>query len=201
MRAVGIFVKAPVPGRVKRRLAADIGPSSAAEVYWRLGRQVVGSTVGAGHRTTVWFTPEREGRFVREWLEGLGRVAFRAQRGAGLGARLTHAFAAEFATGARRVVIVGSDCPGVDRRMIRGAFTALGEHDLVLGPALDGGYYLIGLTAPRPALFRAIRWSTAAVAVQTRARARALGLSCHLLKPLRDVDTVRDAHLLGLLNS
>ena len=203
MRALGIFVKAPIPGRVKTRLAEDIGPSGAAEVYWRLGRQVVGSTTGAGHRTTVWFTPPGEAAFVREWLDGAGggRVAFRPQVGASLGDRLAHAFAREFTEGAQRVVLIGSDCPGADRRIVADAFRALGGHDVVLGPALDGGFYLIGLTAPQPALFRGVSWSTAAVAVQTRTRARALGLSCHVLRPLRDVDTALDARVLGLLES
>ncbi len=199
-RALGIFVKAPIPGRVKTRLAEDIGPSGAADVYWRLGRHVVRSAAGAGYRTTVWFTPARDARFVHQWLDGVGgrRVAFRPQVGASLGARLVTAFADEFAGGARRVVIIGSDCPGVDRRLVRAAFAALGRRDVVLGPARDGGYYLIGLAAPQPALFRGVAWSTATVAVETRARARALGLSCHLLRPLRDVDTARDARLLGL---
>src|SRR5207244_2443672 len=84
-------------------------------------------------------------------------------------------------------------CPGVDGRLVRAAFTALGRRDVVLGPARDGGYYLIGLAAPEPALFRGIAWSTAVVAVETRARARALGLSCHLLRRLRDVAPARDA--------
>ncbi|HEX9282550.1 MAG TPA: TIGR04282 family arsenosugar biosynthesis glycosyltransferase [Gemmatimonadales bacterium] len=200
MRALGIFVKAPIPGRVKTRLAEDIGPSGAADVYWRLGRQVVGSATSRGHRTTVWFTPLNEAPFVREWLDGVGRVAFRPQVGASLGDRLRHAFAREFAEGAQRVVVIGSDCPGVNRRVVAEAFTALGGHDVVLGPALDGGYYLIGLATPQPALFRGIAWSTAAVGVQTRTRAGELGLSCHVLGPLRDVDTARDARVLGLLN-
>lgn len=198
-RVLGIFVKAPIPGRVKTRLAQDIGPSGAAEVYWRLGRHVVRSTAGSGYRTTVWFTPAGAASLVRQWLRGVaGRhVTLRPQVGASLGARLVTAFAGEFAAGARRVVIIGSDCPGVDGRLVRAAFAALGRHDVVLGPARDGGYYLIGLAAPRPALFRGIAWSTPVVAVETRARARALGLSCHLLRRLRDVDTARDARLLG----
>jgi uncharacterized protein len=200
-QVLGIFVKAPIPGRVKTRLAEHIGPSGAADVYWRLGRHVVRSAAGSGYRTTVWFTPRREAAFVRKWLAGVARggVAFHPQVGASLGARLVTAFADEFADGARRVVMIGSDCPGVDRRLVREAFAALGERDVVLGPARDGGYYLIGLAAPRPALFRGIPWSTAAVAVETRVRARALGLSCRLLRALRDVDTARDARLVGLL--
>src|SRR5919198_2561404 len=200
MRALGIFVKAPIPGRVKTRLAEDIGPSGAAEVYWRIGRQVVSGTTGSGYQTTVWFTPAAEGAFVREWLDGAGggRVAFRPQAGADLGDRLANAFVSEFAAGARRVVMIGSDCPGVNRGIIQQAFNALGAHDVVLGPALDGGYYLIGLAAPQPGLFRGIAWSTAAVARQTRARAAGMGLTCRLVRPLRDVDTGRDARVLGL---
>jgi rSAM/selenodomain-associated transferase 1 len=198
VRALGIFVKAPIPGRVKTRLAEDIGPSGAAEVYWRLGRQIVAATAGSGYQTTVWFTPAAEGAFVREWLDGVGRVAFRPQVGANLGDRLASAFVSEFAAGARRVVMIGSDCPGVNRGIIQEAFNALGAHDVVLGPALDGGYYLIGLAAPQPGLFRGVAWSTAGVARQTRARAAALGLSCRVLRPLRDVDTARDARVLGL---
>lgn len=199
VRALGVFAKAPVPGRVKTRLAADVGPSAAAELYWQMGRRVVAATVGSGHRTTVWFTPPTEEAFVRQWLDGVGRLDLRAQVGPSLGARLAHAFGCHFAEGARRVVIIGTDCPGVDRRVVNAGFTALATHDFVLGPALDGGYYLVGLRAPHPSLFQGIAWSSAAVAAQTRTRARALGLSCKLLRPLRDVDTARDARTLGLL--
>jgi rSAM/selenodomain-associated transferase 1 len=184
---------------VKTRLADDVGPSAAAEIYWQMGLKIVAATVGSGHRTVVWFSPAEEATYVREWLDGVARLEFRLQVGLNLGARLIHAFGCHFADGAGRVVIIGTDCPGVDRRLINQAFTALGEHDVVIGTALDGGYYLIGLAAPQPALFRSIPWSTPAVAAQTRTRAHALGLSCHLLRPLRDVDTARDARALGLL--
>jgi uncharacterized protein len=200
VQALGIFVKAPTPGRVKTRLAGELGPRGAAEVYRRIGKQVVTSTVGPGYQTTVWFTPRSEGRLVRKWLDSVEMVIFRPQVGTGLGARLTAAFAREFGAGARRVVMIGSDCPGVDGRVVREAFSALSDRDLVLGPALDGGYYLIGLTAPAPGLFRRIPWSTDAVASQTLARASALGLSHQALSPLRDVDTARDARAWGLLN-
>lgn len=201
VRALGIFTKAPIPGRVKTRLAEDIGPSAAAEIYWQIGRKVVVATAGAGPRTTVWFTPAREGTFVREWLNGVGRLEFRPQVRGNLGVRLASAFARHFAKGATRAVIIGTDCPGVNRRLVLEAFTALRAYDMVLGPAVDGGYYLLGLREPQPALFRGIPWSTGAVAAQTRARAQGLGLSCYLLRPLRDVDTAQDARSLGFLNS
>jgi len=135
---------------------------------------------------------------VRAWLDGLGAAAFRPQAGGNLGTRLAYAFGHAFAAGDDAVVIIGTDAPGVNRRIVTAAFRALRAHDLVLGPSLDGGYYLIGLSSPQPALFREIPWSTGAVLRATQTRARALGLRATVLGPLRDVDTARDARALGL---
>lgn len=205
MRALGILAQAPVPGRVKARLAAEVGPSAAAEVYWQIGRRVIAAVATPGHRTTVWYAPAGEAAFIREWLDGVGRVELRPQPSGTLGARLAFAFARHFHDGAARrgggVVIVGSDCPGVDRRVVSEGFTALTRCDLVMGPTLDGGYYLLGLREPAPELFHQVRWGTGAVAAQTRARAATLGLRVQLLRPLRDVDTAQDARALGLLTT
>jgi glycosyltransferase A (GT-A) superfamily protein (DUF2064 family) len=97
------------------------------------------------------------------------------------------------------VVIVSTDCPGVDRRGVLDALGQLAAADVVMGPTLDGGYYLLGLRAPQPLLFQNVAWAAGAVAAQTRARAQALGLRLRTLRPLRDVDTARDARLVGLL--
>jgi rSAM/selenodomain-associated transferase 1 len=196
--SLGIFAKAPIAWRVKTRLARDIGAAAATALYRRLGRQVVAGTVDARYRTTVWFTPASRGDAVRAWLDGLGAAAFYPQAGGNLGTRLVHAFGHSFADGNDAVVIIGTDAPGVNRRTVMAAFRALRAHDLVLGPSLDGGYYLIGLSAPHPALFRSIPWSTKDVLRATQAQAQALGLTCRLLAPLRDVDSVADARALGL---
>lgn len=198
-RSLGVFAKAPVPGEVKTRLARDVGPEAAAALYRRLGRQVVGRVVGPDYRTVVWFTPRAREAAVRDWLDGLGVAAYSPQAGGNLGTRLAHAFGRSFAAGESAVVIIGTDAPGVNRHIVAAAFRALRANDLVLGPSLDGGYFLIGLSAPQPALFRAIPWSTAAVLRTTTARARELGLSLRLLSPLRDVDRAEDARILGLL--
>jgi len=198
-RSLAVFARAPVVGRVKTRLAREIGAREAAALYQRLGRRVVAASVGPGYRTIVWFTPSTARTAVRVWLEGLGVSDFRAQTDGGLGTRLVHAFGRLFGEGDGAVVVIGTDCPGVDRRRVAAAFAALRSYDVVLGPARDGGYYLVGLRAPEPALFRAIPWSTHDVTRATRARAGALGLSCRLLAPLRDVDTAGDARALGLL--
>jgi rSAM/selenodomain-associated transferase 1 len=199
-RSLGVFAKAPVPGQVKTRLAREIGPGAAADLYRRLGRQIVSAAVGPGYRTVVWFTPPSRRAVVREWLDGLGVAAFYPQRGGNLGTRLVHAFGHAFAAGDGVVVMIGTDAPGVNRHTVAAAFRALRACDLVLGPSLDGGYYLVGLSAPHPALFRAIPWSTAGVLRATEARARELGLTRRLLTPLRDVDRARDARALGLLS-
>ncbi|MGH7547611.1 MAG: TIGR04282 family arsenosugar biosynthesis glycosyltransferase [Gemmatimonadales bacterium] len=196
---VAVFVKAPVAGRVKTRLAAEIGVHDAAELYRRLGRQVVAACVGRGHDTVVWFAPGGAHRAVRDWLKGLSIAAFQAQVSGALGTRLAAPFRQHFREGARRVIVIGSDCPGVDARLVSQAVAAIDQHDLVIGPANDGGYYLIGLRAPVPQLFRGIAWSTEAVLEQTLARARQLELSAALLPTLRDVDTASDARAVGIL--
>lgn len=199
MRALGILATAPIPGQVKRRLAEEVGPSTAAEVYWQCGRRVVAASAGSGYRTIVWYRPAHEAAHVREWLEGLDRVELRPQTSGNLGSRLAAAFGRHFAEGADRVVLIGTDCPGVDQRLVTEAFTALGTADVVLGPTLDGGYYLIGLREPQPGLFQDISWGSSVTLAQTRARARALKLDFRLLPPLRDVDTAQDARAWGLL--
>src|SRR2546426_12766417 len=101
-----------------------------------MGRRVVAATVGSGHRTTVWFTPPTEEAFVRQWLDGGGRLDLRAPVGPSLGARLAHAFGCHFAEGARRVVIIRPDCPRVDPRVVNARLPAPAPHDFLLGPAL-----------------------------------------------------------------
>lgn len=196
---LGVFVKAPAPGRVKTRLAAAVGVHRAAEIYRDLGRRIVSACVGAGHQTVVWFAPADAGRAVRNWMQGLSVAAYRAQIPGALGARLNAAFGKHFHEGACRVIIIGSDCPGVDAALVSRALAGLREHDLILGPAHDGGYYLIGLRAPAPQLFRGISWSTETVLAQTLAQARQLALSPVLLPTLRDVDTAHDARAAGIL--
>jgi rSAM/selenodomain-associated transferase 1 len=169
---LGVFVKAPAPGSVKTRLAAEVGVHRATKLYRDLGRRVVSVCAGTDHDTVVWFAPAEARPAVRDWLQGLRVAAFRAQVPGSLGARLAAAFLRHFYEGARRVILIGSDCPGVDAGLVSRALAALAEHDLVLGPTHDGGYYLIGLRAPVPQLFRGIAWSTDAVLGQTLARAR-----------------------------
>jgi hypothetical protein len=200
--ALAIFVKAPESGKVKTRLAEALGAESAAALYQWVGRRVVAQcvAVGPGYGTYVWFTPAGSEATVRSWLGVPGVSGFACQPSGGLGARMAAAFATHFAEGAGRVVLIGSDCPGVDRSVVGRAFQALERRDMVVGPARDGGFYLLGLgAAAAPALFRQVQWSTDGVLRQVMLNAARLGLSAVMLDELRDLDTLEDARALGLL--
>lgn len=199
MHALGIFVQAPIAGRVKRRLAADVGPSTAAEVAWQLGRRAVGAVLGPGYRTVVWYAPASEAAFVKEWLGDLGRCELRPQGGGTHGQRLADAFARLFREGAERVVLLRTEAPGVTRRTVLEAFAALAAADVVLGPTQGGRYYLLGTRGPQPRLLAGVAWPAEGAVAQLRARAGALGLTLRVLRPLREVITARDARLVGLL--
>ena len=186
-----IFVKEPRPGAVKTRLAAAVGPELAARLYRALAEIVLESTapVPGEYERLVFFDPPDARLAVREWLPG---VPLRAQGGGELGERLAAAFGRAFARSAKRVAIVGTDAPGLTRATVLRAFGALDEADIVLGPAEDGGYYLIALREPQPELLRGIDWSTPRVLGQTLERAASVRLTVRHLEPQRDVDTLAD---------
>ena len=120
------------------------------------------------------------------------------QRGKDLGEKMWDAAATAFRRGARRVVIVGADCPSLSAGMVRRAFLELSTGaSVVFGPSADGGYYLVGLACPDERLFRKFTWSTPTVLLDTVARCRALSIPFSFLPPERDVDTGEDLHALG----
>ena len=184
-----IFLKAPRPGTVKTRLAQTAGAEKACAIY----REMVGTVLDRLRPirdAQLCFAPDEAGPEIAPWLREDWTA--RPQGGGDLGARLQRAFESAFASGAERVVIVGSDCPAVKAADIRTAWKELKSHDLVVGPAVDGGYWLIGLRAPQPELFREIAWSSEQVLGQTLQRARTLGLRIQLLRILTDIDTEED---------
>jgi len=186
-----VFVKEPRPGSAKTRLIPALGADAAAELYRRLAEEEIRRTVPRDdeYQRLFFFTPAQARSAMEAWLPGETLVV---QEGRDLGARMAGAFAEAFARGARRVAIIGSDAPWVSRGVVGEAFRSLDDHDLVLGPASDGGYYLLALDRPRPGLFQGIAWSTPSVLAATLERAGVLGLTVRLLGALPDIDTLDD---------
>ncbi len=195
-RTLGVFVRYPRPGSVKTRLAAALGAEAAAQLYRLLAERVLEATTphDREYERLVFYDPKEAGEAMRAWLPA-GRL--RHQAAGDLGARLADAFARSFARGASRVAIVGSDVPSLTRGHVRAAFDALERSDVVLGPAHDGGYYLVALREPQPRLFAGVAWSTPGVLAQTQARAASLGLGVEHLAVLRDLDTLEDLRAEG----
>lgn len=192
-----IFSKAPVPGAVKTRLIPALGAEGAARLQRWLTRRTVAVACAAGYeRVELWCAPDRRHPF----FGGLARaypVVLRDQWGADLGERMLNALAHDPACGTG--VLVGSDCPDLDSVMLRAARHALTRDGaaVVLGPAMDGGYVLIGMHEPVPGLFSAMPWGTYAVLSLTRRRLEALGLATVELEPVRDLDRPEDLRLLA----
>lgn len=180
-----IFLKAPQPGRVKTRLAAGIGPEAACAAYRELVDCLVLQLRGLPG-VELRFSPDGARAEIQNWLQPTWIA--RPQGKGDLGEKLVRAFEENFADGCSRVVVIGSDCPHVQPADILAAGEALAENDVVLGPARDGGYWLIALKAPCRRLFADIRWSTPAVLSETLHRVSRLGLSVHQLRELEDVD-------------
>ncbi len=185
-----VFAKAPRPGTVKTRLASRVGYEAATDIYRRMGRLVIDQLSDARADIAVCYTPVGAEEDVRAWLgDAPGR--YWAQPDGDLGRRMKQMFDRAFEV-ADRVVVVGTDAPSVDADTIHRALEALDSADVVLGPAADGGYYLMALCAPNPALFDDIAWSTDTVLRDTAARARASGARVTYLEVESDVDTAED---------
>jgi rSAM/selenodomain-associated transferase 1 len=146
--------------------------------------------IGGIDHVQLRFAPDDAEAEIRPWLRPGWSAA--GQGGGDLGERLARSFQNAFAARARRVVIIGGDCPEVAAQDIEAAWGALARCDLVLGPAADGGYWLIGLRVMERRLFEGIAWSTRDVLQQTLDHARAAGLTVELLRELHDVDTEAD---------
>ncbi len=190
-----ILLKAPRAGSVKTRLARELGDTAAVDLYRLMVDSTLAAVRGTGWRTTIWYSPIDADREFENWL---GReFRFRPQPAGDLGARMA-AVGGGLAEGTP-VIILGGDCPGITTDLLLKAGTLLASTDVVLGPSLDGGYYLLGARTPLPELFGGIEWSTPTVAAATRDRLLALGQEWIELDVLRDVDTVADARATGLL--
>jgi rSAM/selenodomain-associated transferase 1 len=197
---LGVFAKQPVAGKAKTRLAAAIGPDMAAEVHeamlldqldlWDSDR-----VLAPGGRRVVAFAPSD----ARPWFEARVPAGFALQPQAegDLGQRMQAFFASEFEAGAEQVVVIGSDCPALDPLHVISAFIWLKLRDVVIGPATDGGYYLMGARRKVPPIFDGIDWSTPDVLSHTIDRLNRTSLGLAVLPPCYDVDRPGDLRTLA----
>jgi len=186
-----IFLKAPVPGRVKTRLAQDIGDEAAAAAYVEMARAVRDETELL-HDARIQFVYAPGGDFPDlGWLDMPDAVFWKQEEG-DLGTRLGAAFKRAFDEYGATVCAVGTDSPGLPSKRIREAFLRLDDRDVVLGPTEDGGYYLIGMSAFHPTLFNDIPWSSKETFRETLKRAQKEGLKIDELAGYFDIDSLAD---------
>ena len=190
-RTLLIFARDPRPGRVKTRLIPALGAEGAVRIYRKLLRHSLETATAAkAERVELWLDHPSEDPELLRLLDRLG-IYRRTQTGNDLGARMQHALQ-DALHEAERVVLIGSDCPAYTAAYLDAAFDALDEHDAVIGPAVDGGYVLIGLRKAAPTLFKDIAWGSEQVLATTRTRLTALRWHWHELEALRDVDVPDD---------
>lgn len=193
--ALVLFARFPEPGRVKTRLAAAIGPEIALALYSAFLSDLVRRFQNVCDQRVLACTPDSSESFEFFRTLAADRFTLWPQPEGSLGTRLADCFEThlrEF----DNVIVIGSDAPTLPAQFIAEADEALATSDCVLGPAIDGGYYLVGLQKPCPELFAGIDWDGPSVLEQTVHRVRSAGLSLHLLPPWYDVDTVEDLHAL-----
>jgi uncharacterized protein len=197
-RRVVIFTRYPEPGTTKTRLIPVLGAAGAADLHRHLTEQTVTTVMDLAREQPIDVTVCYEGGSVAKMGSWLGpHVQLFRQCEGDLGERMLAAFEESFQAGAKQVVLIGTDLPGLSGSIVERAFCELESHDAVFGPADDGGYYLVALKSLQPALFVNMTWSTDTVLSETLERAHSLGLSTALVKSLHDVDRPEDVAALG----
>lgn len=186
-----IFVKNPIAGRVKTRLAAGIGNQKALEIYLHLLEITRSVATKIDCTRHVFYSDEI---VSDEWDED--QFNKHLQQGDSLGDRMKNAFETVFTLGAKKAIIIGSDCPELTSEIIDSAFSSLDDKDVSIGPAKDGGYYLLGMKKPIPVLFEDKQWSTDSVFDDTIIDLMENRLIYERLPVLSDLDTIYDLHLL-----
>jgi uncharacterized protein len=191
-----VFTRYPIPGKTKTRLIPALGAAGAADLH----RQMTEHTLAQvrqlradGVAIEIHYAGATAERELADWLGA--DLIYRSQGDGDLGERMALSIETALQAGHDRVIIIGTDCPGLTTDILQLAFEQLHDRDLVLGPAIDGGYYLIGLRRLIPELFVGISWGTSAVRQQTIEIATKLGLSMGDLPLLADIDRPEDLQI------
>ena len=194
-RQLIVMARWPAPGRCKRRLAQELGAARAAQIQARLTVHTLAAARDArqGYGLELVLAVEGLGGLAASrWGQALGADRTVLQGRGALGLRMQRQFQRAARDGASKVVLIGSDLPELEASDLSAAFTSLGHRQGVLGPALDGGYWLIGLRRPVPELLAGIAWGSEQVLEQTLAAMARRGLEPELLTRRGDLDWARD---------
>ncbi len=192
-RCLTVFVRDPEPGRVKTRLASSCGNLFTAELYGYFVDDLLEALAPGNYDLELFFTPAEREIEIRQRFGG--RFSYIPQEGEGLGERMEKAFRSCFARGFASTLLIGSDFPDLTAEVIEKAFMALENgYDAAVGPAFDGGYYLIGFRADtfHPAVFSGMPWGENSVFEKTVNRLHARGYRVHQAPPWQDIDTEQD---------
>ncbi|WP_291778476.1 TIGR04282 family arsenosugar biosynthesis glycosyltransferase [Cecembia sp.] len=189
-KALIIFQKNVIPGKVKTRIAVDLGDEKAVEIYrFLINRTHKEVSKLEGVDIFMFFSEKLE---IPSWKPKGGILKGCLQNGKDLGEKMESAFEEIFYKGFKQAVIIGTDCPEITTEIIYNAFNKLNSFDVVLGPAKDGGYYLLGMKQIFHELFKNIPWSTSEVLETTIAHAIQEQISYTTLETLSDIDTAQD---------
>jgi len=198
--SVLLFVKSLERGKVKSRLAARLGEELTLDLYRSFVLDTVEALTSADASLRIYYYPADSGENVANWI-GKGFV-FAPQRGEDLGERMRNAFADSFSEGLERALLIGSDIPDLNIAVIGDAFSSLENSDAVVGPASDGGYYLIGFRKSSflPEVFHGINWGSNSVFRETMKLLSVSGYHVRVLDERHDIDTIDDLRAFFLRN-
>ena len=194
--ALGIFAKFWEPGKVKTRLAGSIGELKAAKVYEAFVAATIARLSSIDCHRTIAYSPADDATRAEFEAAEITNWSLVPQAEGDLGQRMRSYFDSQFAAGAKRVLLLGTDSPNVPLVEVQEAFEHLKTSEVVLGPSSDGGYYLIGAANQTPPIFEDIPWSSPEVFSTTVDRLQEVGLSYEQLDPWYDVDEMFDLHQL-----
>ncbi len=188
-----VFTRYPEPGITKTRLIPVLGKVGAANLHRLMAQKAIARALSLQNSRQLSVEIHHTGDSQQQMQDWLGTdLIYQNQIEGDLGARMTAAFQNSFDSGVDKVAIIGTDCPDLKAEILAQAFDKLSHHDLVLGPAKDGGYYLIGMRRAIPELFDGIKWGTSEVFAATRAIAQNLDLNIAYLPTLADIDLPED---------
>lgn len=188
-----VFTRYPEPGKAKTRLIPVLGKTGAANLHRLMTQKTIARALSLQNTRRLCVEIHWAGgsqKLMQDWLGT--DIIYQNQIDGDLGAKMTAAFQNSFNSGVDKAAIIGTDCPALKAEIMAEAFDKLSQHDLVLGPAKDGGYYLIGLRRSIPELFAGINWGTSEVFASTRAIAQNLDLNIAYLPTLADIDLPED---------